>query len=202
MSDAELESAVRTHGRSVLRPHGAKSAKKYARHLADHSSRHGTAADIDTNDSAHSEASDNDVRAQDTPSKRLSSTAINNRKTTAVSEVPANKNKDVTASTTVPHAKYYESVGPGDVWTCLFDGCNERVYDARTPAAMKLITLHFSNKHADRMEDLIKAEMRPYNKVDHLLSRVKDLASLRALLGDVDGPADSRSLDVGVVRQY
>jgi hypothetical protein len=193
--DDELESAVRTHGRSVLRPRGTLSAKKYARHLAaTNPSENATDADADAEDGDESEE---DFEDQDTPSKQAYLAGLKGGKPTE----PVRAKKGGAASKPNIRAAYYENIGPGDVWTCPYDGCNERVYDAHSATAIRLMEEHFSDKHADSMTDLIKAEMRPYNKVGHLLSRVKDLASIQSLTYDGAG-AGGDAVEVGVLRQY
>ena len=192
-----LESTVRTKGRSVLRPRGTGSAKKYARHIAvTNPSANATDADADAEDGESEEGIDE----QDSPSKQAYLAGLTSRRPA----VPAARlePKDEVACKPPIKAAYYEHIGLGDVWTCPYDDCNERVYDARSATAVRLMEEHFSAKHAESMTDLIKAEMRPYNKVGHLLSRVKDLAAMRELMYDGAGSEDAVDVGGGVVRHY
>ena len=98
-----------------------------------------------------------------------------------------------------PLPSYYEPRGPGDSWTCLFDGCNQQVWDARSAKSKKLIEDHFASKHAGSMEDLIVAESSGQASVQHLLSRVKNFGAL-----DVGGAEQlvGGELPQRVVRRY
>ena len=63
----------------------------------------------------------------------------------------------------------YEPQGPGDAWTCAFDGCNYKVYQARALASKEMIKAHFID-HAEKAQeqlDLIQNESRPYLSVQY-----------------------------------
>ncbi|KAL8813034.1 MAG: hypothetical protein Q9200_000556, partial [Gallowayella weberi] len=54
--------------------------------------------------------------------------------------------------------------GPGDVWTCQFENCNQRVHEASKAKGKALIKAHFQ-EHARRAQekiDLVVKESRPY----------------------------------------
>ena len=72
------------------------------------------------------------------------------------------------ADTTVvdqPLPSYYEPRGPGDTWTCPYDGCNLKVWEARTPASVAMIKEHFGKTHAGQAETLVNQESRPWVSV-------------------------------------
>ena len=61
-----------------------------------------------------------------------------------------------------------EPQGPGDLWTCTFEGCRHRVHAASTPDGKERIKAHFK-EHADSAQakiDLALKESRPYLPVE------------------------------------
>lgn len=57
-----------------------------------------------------------------------------------------------------------EPQGPGDLWTCTFEGCFYRVHEALKPEGKARITGHFESHaaHAQEKIDLALNESRPY----------------------------------------
>lgn len=61
-----------------------------------------------------------------------------------------------------------EPQGPGDLWTCTFEGCRQRVHSASTPDGKERIKAHF-RAHAESAQakiDLALQESRPYLPVE------------------------------------
>lgn len=54
--------------------------------------------------------------------------------------------------------------GPGDLWTCSFENCNQRVHEASKPKGKAQIREHFQlhARQAQEKIDLALAESRPY----------------------------------------
>ncbi|KAL8801378.1 MAG: hypothetical protein Q9182_004492 [Xanthomendoza sp. 2 TL-2023] len=54
--------------------------------------------------------------------------------------------------------------GPGDVWTCQFENCNQRVHEASKAKGKALIKAHFQDhaRKAQEKIDLVVKESRPY----------------------------------------
>ncbi len=54
--------------------------------------------------------------------------------------------------------------GPGDLWSCEFEGCTKRVYEGSTDEGQKKIREHFQEHQASAREklDLVMNERRPY----------------------------------------
>lgn len=61
-----------------------------------------------------------------------------------------------------------EPQGPGDIWTCTFEGCRQRVHAASTPDGKEKIKSHFREhaKAAQAKIDLALQESRPYLPVE------------------------------------
>lgn len=75
----------------------------------------------------------------------------------------------------------YEAQGPGDVWTCPFDGCSHKVYGASTESSQRLIREHY-HTHAVQSQaqlDLIYKEKRPYLPVSNLIKKIREMATQR-----------------------
>lgn len=58
--------------------------------------------------------------------------------------------------------------GPGDVWTCTFEGCRKRVYEGSTMEGRSNIQEHFEAhaRGAQEKIDLVLKESRPYLPVE------------------------------------
>lgn len=73
----------------------------------------------------------------------------------------------------------FEPTGPGDTWTCGFDGCNHKVYGTSTPASREMIKEHY-HQHAQDSQaaiDLVYKEERPYLPVGNLVKKIREMAA-------------------------
>ena len=68
--------------------------------------------------------------------------------------------------------------GPGDLWSCEFEGCMKRVYEGSTDEGKKKIKQHFKDHEVSAKEkiDLVRSERRPYLPVDNLVRRLQVFA--------------------------
>ena len=60
-----------------------------------------------------------------------------------------------------PLPSYYEPHGPGDTWTCPYNGCSRKIWGARDVLCIHLIKEHFLATHAGKVADLVHQESRP-----------------------------------------
>jgi hypothetical protein len=183
--------------KSILRPKSNKASKKFT-------SRQGrlktSAKAISSNED--SEASGSSIEEDQNPAiaRILSSPPKTaNRVSKPSGEFHGQNAQKAAERRTVANLlpSYYEPRGPGDTWICAYDGCNHQVYDARAPESVELIKKHFIKSHEENAEDLINQESRPWASVDHLLERVKDIASLKAKTGSAE-----LGNPPGVLRRY
>lgn len=102
----------------------------------------------------------------------------------------------------------YQPQGPGDTWTCTFDGCSHRVYAASEPESRELIKEHFRSHafNAQAQIDLVYKEERPYLPVGNLIKKIRDLAALQRGSEPAEGGAAVNDGLAGwpqpVVRKY
>jgi len=78
----------------------------------------------------------------------------------------------------------YDPQGPGDTWTCDFDGCAHKIYGASTPDARALIKEHYRT-HAFESQaqiDLVYKEERPYLPVSNLIKRIREMAAMHKVV--------------------
>ena len=153
--------------KSILQPSGGKYSKKAA------GRRKGPAAATSTNDSQ--EVSDDDLAADDSPITTLR----NAKDLELLTNPPTNRSTpdpDHPPSPKFLPRKYHElkdvqydipstdPQGPGDLWTCTFEGCYHRVHEASTAAGKKRIKEHFKTHATQAQEkiDLVLDESRPY----------------------------------------
>lgn len=64
--------------------------------------------------------------------------------------------------------------GPGDLWTCTFEDCDHRIYEASTPTGFIRVKEHFQ-LHAHQAQekiDLAYKESRPYLPVQYVYSSI------------------------------
>lgn len=85
---------------------------------------------------------------------------VKRSKTTPKASTKTNEN-----TTRSPLPSYYEPHGPGDTWTCPYNGCNHKVWDARALDSLNMIQDHFTDAHAGNVEELINMESRPWVSV-------------------------------------
>ena len=153
--------------KSILQPSGGKYSKKAA------GRRKGPPAMTSANDSQ--EASDQDLAADDSPL-----TTLRNAKDLELLTNPSTDrftpDPDHPPSPKFLPRKYLElkvvsydvpspdPQGPGDLWTCTFEGCYHRVHEASTAAGKKRIKEHFKTHATQAQEkiDLVLDESRPY----------------------------------------
>lgn len=71
-----------------------------------------------------------------------------------------------------------EPQGPGDLWTCTFEGCLHRVHEASRPDGKARIMEHFKTHATQAQEkiDLALNESRPYLPVNNLVRRLQAFA--------------------------
>jgi hypothetical protein len=72
----------------------------------------------------------------------------------------------------VPLPSYYEPRGPGDTWTCPYDGCDHQVWDARAAESIKMISDHFEKVHEGAAEEVVNQESRPWVSVGYCCHRL------------------------------
>lgn len=94
----------------------------------------------------------------------------------------------------------YKPQGPGDTWTCTFDGCIHRIYGATAPASRELIKEHYRGHavSAQAQMDLVYKEERPYLPVGNLIQKIRAMAAQRngtALAKQEDGADTSVSME-------
>lgn len=169
-SDEEDTSNINVVGRkhkSVLQPSGGKYSKKAAAH------RKGLRATQGPGDSLNDENSDERAHSERSPI-----TTIRNAKDL---ELLTNPLADRSSSEATPSPKFLprkylelkvveydlpsmEPQGPGDLWTCIFDGCFHRVHEASSSDGKMKVKEHFKAHATQAQEkiDLVLNESRPY----------------------------------------
>lgn len=169
-SDEEDNKNINVVGRkhkSVLQPSGGKYSKKAA------ARRKGLRATHESGDSLNDENSDERAQPDKPPI-----TMIHNAKDL---ELLTNPRADRLSPEATPSPNFLtrtylelkvvkydlpstEPQGPGDLWTCTFDGCFHRVHEASTSDGKLKVKEHFKT-HATRAQekiDLVLNESRPY----------------------------------------
>lgn len=146
---------------SILRPKSNKAAKKYA------SRQQGSRA-------REEEGSDDDVELDDAPivsaahgiDTKILPPTLPNRPEAVKASVKIPKETIWADSSNNPLPSYYEPRGPGDTWTCPYDGCLYQVWDARDTFSIDMIKDHFVDIHASNAESLVNQESRPWASVE------------------------------------
>jgi hypothetical protein len=169
LEDEELESGLTTPPRkgkrkSYLRPRSERSSKRFTRH------------DIRTQSATQDDADIHDSSEDDGPGTLAASLFVAKDDGTGSGALTVVDPMFPTRRAPVP--AYYEPHGPGDTWTCPYDGCNFKVWEGRKPKSLEMMKNHFGDTHANPMEDLIHSESRPWSGVSHLLQRLKGLVSV------------------------
>jgi hypothetical protein len=169
-SDEEDNNNINVVGRkhkSVLQPSGGKYSKKAA------ARRKGLRATQELGES--SDNGDNNERAR---SEGSPITTMHNAKDL---ELMTNPSADRLSPEATPRPKFLprrylelkvveydlpstEPQGPGDLWTCTFDGCFHRVHEASSSDGKVKVKAHFKTHAAQAQEkiDLVLNESRPY----------------------------------------
>lgn len=156
--------------KSILQPSGGKFSKKAA------ARRRSLAATQDRDDSQQDEGEGVLDVTEDSPI-----TTIRNAKDLELlTNPPSNRSPDATPSPKFLPRKYLElkvveydlpsieAQGPGDLWTCTFEGCFHRIHEASTATGKKRIKDHFKT-HATQAQEKINLaldESRPYLPVE------------------------------------
>ena len=91
---------------------------------------------------------------------------------------------------------YFKPMGLGGTWTCPYDGCNRKVWEAEKSNSISMIQDHFSAIHASSVEDVIGMESKPFMPVHRLMGRIKSTGSVRI-------PSETKhSFAPRIVRRY
>ena len=154
--------------KSYLRPRSERAAKRFSRYDPRTTRSQDTGEeDADIQDESESDASGHQAEEVKLP--------VTNG--TALTGAIAPDIDNAAGFRKAPIPTYYEPRSPGDTWTCPYDGCNHKIWDARAQDSIELMTSHFSEAHENSMEDLINSESRPWAGVSHLLQRVRGFAA-------------------------
>ena len=153
--------------KSILRPSGGKSSKKAAARRKGPAAFNGLSNDLEDEDDENSQS----------PAEESPITTIRNAKDLELlTNPPSNRSSpDSDAPKFLPR-KYLElkvveydlpstePQGPGDLWTCTFEGCFHRVHEASTADGKRSIKEHFKTHSTSAQEkiDLVLNESRPY----------------------------------------
>ena len=151
----------RAKRRSLLRPRSEKSSKKFTR------------------SKGYLQNTEVDSEEEDSPDPEIGTTLRFETKNTGsektrTQSVEQPKDFHRLGNDILP--SYYEPRGPGDTWTCPYDGCNHQVWKAKEPKSIELIKIHFNESHLEGAEEIINQECKPWVSVDHLLQRLKGIS--------------------------
>ena len=153
--------------KSILRPSGGKSSKKTA------ARRKGPAVF----DEPSSDLEDEDDDGSQSAAEESPITTIRNAKDLELlTNAPSDRSSPHEDAPKFLPRKYLElkvveydlpstePQGPGDLWTCTFEGCYHRVHEASTADGEKRIKEHFKTHALAAQEklDLVVNESRPY----------------------------------------
>ena len=159
------DSIITRKRKSVLRPAGGKSSKKAAGRRQsfrsgkeeNDSSELSHSVESPTPGKGFSTRADQDDAPDVTTSPPAATTALDS----ALAVLPVRRTAVKITQHSLPS---YEPQGPGDTWTCQFDECKYKVYNATKPESRAIIKSHFRT-HAEQAQeklDLIYQESRPY----------------------------------------
>ena len=160
------KSASTGHKRKgALRPKSTQASKKFITRKESLRSARRTQQDqqedFDDPDNSISESA-----TSSTSHKRSTSQASRSQTETSRGITPAQSQAPVELQPAdQPLPSYYEPHGPGDTWTCPYDGCNQKVWEARAPTSVSMIKEHFNKTHAGQAEALVNQETRPWVSV-------------------------------------
>lgn len=158
--------------KSILQPSGGKFSKKAA------ARRRNLAATQDPDDSQQDE--EDGVNSHEAAEVSPIITIRNAKDLALLNNPPTNRSPNGTPSPNFLPRKYLElkvveyplpstdPQGPGDLWTCTFEGCFHRVHEASSSAGKKRIKDHFKTHATQAQEkiDLALDESRPYLPVE------------------------------------
>ena len=145
-----IEAGTKRKSRSILQPKGSKFSKKAA------SRRQSLPAVADEPDDETSDPDDKVAAPEVSPLA-----AVSQREPPHLYHPPR---KTIELEMVVCDIPSDKPQGPGDLWTCQFENCNQRVHEASKPKGKAMIRSHFQ-EHARRAQekiDLALAESRPY----------------------------------------
>ncbi|KAL8852368.1 MAG: hypothetical protein Q9221_002752 [Calogaya cf. arnoldii] len=145
-----IEAGTKRKSRSILQPKGSKFSKKAA------SRRQNLASVADEPGDATSDQDDEVVPPEVSPLA-----AVSQREPLQPYHPPR---KTIELEMVVCDIPSDQPQGPGDLWTCQFENCNQRFHEASKPKGKAQIKSHFQ-EHARRAQekiDLALAESRPY----------------------------------------
>ncbi|KAL9019393.1 MAG: hypothetical protein Q9180_008689, partial [Flavoplaca navasiana] len=145
-----IEAGTKRKSRSILQPKGSKFSKKAA------SRRQSLPAVADEPDDEMSDPDDKVAASEISPLA-----AVSQREPPHLYHPPR---KTIELEMVVCDIPSDKPQGPGDLWTCQFENCNQRVHEASKPKSKAMIKSHFQ-EHARRAQDKIDlalAESRPY----------------------------------------
>lgn len=166
--DTNIDVVGRKH-KSVLQPSGGKYSKKAA------ARKKGLRATQETGDTQNDEGENSDERAH--PEESPITTIRNGKDLELLTNPAANSSSPgATPSPKFLPRKYLElkvleydlpstePQGPGDMWTCTFDGCFYRVHEAPSSEGRNRVKEHFKTHASQAQEkiDLVLTESRPY----------------------------------------
>ncbi|KAL9131829.1 MAG: hypothetical protein Q9217_000356 [Psora testacea] len=175
--------------KSILQPSGSKYSKK-ARKAAGRRSSTQDLAEPTTSDNGDGE--DEGEEEKTLPAEQSPITTINNGDhLNLITNPPASRSSAGSSSPPQFLARKYlelkmveyevpsmEPQGPGDLWTCTFEGCFHRIYEASTTTSKMRIRDHFKTHKCQAQEkiDLALNESRPYLPVHNLVRRLQAFA--------------------------
>ncbi|KAI4261951.1 MAG: hypothetical protein L6R42_002860 [Xanthoria sp. 1 TBL-2021] len=145
-----IEAGTKRKSRSILQPKGSKFSKKAA------SRRQNPDSVADEPGYATSDQDDKVAPPEVSPLA-----AVSQREPPPQYHPPRNTIELEMVVCDIPSD---QPQGPGDLWTCQFENCNQRVHEASKPKGKAQIKSHFQ-EHARRAQekiDLALAESRPY----------------------------------------
>lgn len=145
-----IEAGTKRKSRSILQPKGSKFSKKAAsrrQNLDSVADEPGDATSDQDDEVAPPEVSPLAAASQRGPPPQYHPPRNTIELEMVVCDIPSDQPQ-----------------GPGDLWTCQFENCNQRVHEASKPKGKAQIKSHFQ-QHARRAQekiDLALAESRPY----------------------------------------
>ncbi|MCJ1431310.1 hypothetical protein MMC27_000661 [Xylographa pallens] len=171
--DDDIDSISSHQRKSVLRPKSSKASKKFmGRHRNSLSIKEEWLYQGNDAEDPDDIGEDDEVPVSPTMSMKNGLTnGVTNGTTNGTTKKPQltennSKKSEWSTITGDPLPSYYEPRGPGDTWTCPYDGCVHQVWDARASSSVDMIKDHFVKTHAGNAEDLINQESRPWVSVE------------------------------------
>ncbi|KAL8691874.1 MAG: hypothetical protein Q9224_004079, partial [Gallowayella concinna] len=155
-----IEAGTKRKSRSILQPKGSKFSKKTAGRRRSLPAIVDGPAEIE---SASAESDDDDEIAQQLPdaSPLAAISTQHHHEPLYPYHPPAQTIEMEMLAYDIPTDR---PQGPGDVWTCEFENCTQRVHEASKAKGKALIKAHFQEhaKKAQEKIDLVVKESRPY----------------------------------------